>query len=244
MVVAIEKLMDPVLQRLQKLERSLLLCILAGVWLGLALPGSAIAATLNIPIDQARQQPDGVEVMVTGIVTVPSGHFASANLDQGFAIQDQNGGIYVSTESHLGLQAGQTVQVVGTLQDDGHGQRVLSLKHWQADVTSSAVLPSGLLPQSASVQEAITQLDGKLVTVQGTITRSLVDDAPYGDRLWLADDTGIVQIYIPRSTGITPQELRFLKPGQEIQVTGFSSQYDLNDEVMPRWIEDVRLMGK
>ena len=199
-------------------------------------PTIAIAAPLTLPIDQARQQPDGRVVVTTGVVSVPSGRFESALLDQGFAIQDDSGGIYVSTDNNIGLQLGSTVEITGMLQEDGHGQQILHLEHWRLQDQT----PRIVCPQKASVQIATSQLQGKLVQIYGIITKPLVDDTPYGDRLWITDDTGTVQIYMPRSTSITPQKRLFLQPGQAIQVTGFSSQYNHHQEVIPRSIEDIR----
>ncbi|MEO1093464.1 MAG: hypothetical protein AAFX01_01020 [Cyanobacteria bacterium J06638_28] len=197
--------------------------------------GMAVAAPSTLSIEQGYQQPNGTEIVVSGIVTVPSGRFASAIADQGFALQDQSGGIYVSTEKNLALPIGAAVTVQGTLQDDGHGQQVLRLLAWtQQEKSFQAVVP-----QAASVDEAI-HAHGQLVTVQGTIAQPLQLDAPYGDRLWMQDDTGTVQIYIPRSTQIFPEELPFLTMGQAIQITGLSSQYDGHDEVVPRRIEDIQ----
>jgi DNA/RNA endonuclease YhcR with UshA esterase domain len=78
-----------------------------------------------------------------------------------------------------------------------------------------------------------------LVTVRGTIIRPLQDDTPYGDRLWIEDSTGQLQIYVPKSTGINPSNLPFLKVGQTIQVTGLSSQFDQSDEIIPRSAKDI-----
>lgn len=214
--------------------RSLALVILVGWFWGIGLLG-ALAFPRMCFIDQARQQPDGMEVTVMGKVTVPSGAYGSANLDEGFVIQDMTGGIYVTTERRLNLQLGETVEVVGKLKDDGHGQRMLSLQDWHP---SDRPLPE-IVPHIASAAAAAQYLDGELVTVSGQITRPLTDDAPYGDRLWIQDETGEIQIYIPKSTQIAPQELPFLKVGQTIQVTGFSSQFDDNDEVVPRSREDI-----
>ena len=195
-----------------------------------------MATPLALTINEARQQPDGVEVSLNGTVTVSGGQFRSASFDQGFAIQDQGGGIYVSTDRTTDLHIGDVVEVVGILQDDGHDQQVVQLEHWRQQPS----LFSELEPYPASIQEATTQLEGQLVAVQGTIVRPLTDDAPYGDRLWIEDDTGSVQIYIPRSTEIAPQTLPFLQLGQAIQVIGLSSQYDSKDEVMPRMLADMR----
>ncbi|MGF1520799.1 MAG: hypothetical protein ACFBSF_00585 [Leptolyngbyaceae cyanobacterium] len=192
-----------------------------------------------LSIDQVRQQSDGVRVLMQGVVTVPSGQFESATFDQGFALQDQDGGIYVSTDHNPDLHLGEVVIVEGTLQDDGHGQRMVRLEHWQRQPSQF----SELSPCQASVKEAATQLDGQLVFVQGNIIRPLADDAPYGDRLWIEDATGTVQIYMPRSTHIAPQTLSFLQLGQALQVVGFSSQYDGNDEVIPRQLSDIQPLG-
>ena len=197
--------------------------------------GNAIATPLSLSINQARQQADGVEVQIAGRVTVPSGLFESANLDKGFAIQDETGGLYISTDSHAELQPGEAVEVLGTLQDDGHGQRMLMLEQWQH---SRRAIPP-ISPRPVSLSEAGRKLDGEIVTVRGTIVKPLKEDAPYGDRLWIEDDTGQIQIYLPKSTRISPKAIRFLHLGQAIQVTGLSSQYDDSDEVIPRSPSDI-----
>jgi uncharacterized protein YdeI (BOF family) len=198
----------------------------------LSLGRPALAAPLSI--GQARQMPDGIEVTVTGRVTVTSGQFESASFDRGFALQDSAGGIYVSTNQVTDLQVGETVTVTGTLQDDGHGQRIIQMTTEERRDRATQVVTAK--PVSIA---AAKHLDGSLVSVHGTLVRALVDDAPYGDRLWIADDTGTVQIYIPRSTKIAPAELSFLKPGQTLQVTGLSSEYDGSDEVIPRDRQDL-----
>lgn len=45
--------------------------------------------------------PNAMEVTVTGRITVTSGQFESASFDKGFALQDPEGGIYVSTTKPL-----------------------------------------------------------------------------------------------------------------------------------------------
>jgi uncharacterized protein YdeI (BOF family) len=200
-------------------------------------PIRAIAVPLHLPIEQARQQPDGTAVIIEGIITVPSGRFASSNLDQGFALQDDSGGIYISTDQQTGLEMGEEVEVRGILADDGHGQRIVQLDTWEQRDRS----PQLIAPQGVSVKVAATQLDGTIVTVRGTVSRSRVPDGAYGDRLWLQDATGEIQIYIPKSTHIEPQFLTALQPGQSLEVTGFSSQFDGQDEVMPRQDDDIRV---
>lgn len=57
----------------------------------------------TISIAEARSLPLGTVVTVDGSITVPSGAFNSSTFDQGFAIQDHTGGIYVSTPDNLGF---------------------------------------------------------------------------------------------------------------------------------------------
>ena len=71
----------------------------------------------TISIAEARSLPLGTIVTIDGSVTVPSGAFNSSTFDQGFAIQDRTGGIYVSTPDNLGFTTRQQVRVTGRLAD-------------------------------------------------------------------------------------------------------------------------------
>ena len=70
-----------------------------------------------ISIAEARSLPLGTVVIVDGSVTVPSGVFSSSTFDQGFAMQDHTGGIYVSVAANLGFAPRQQVRVTGKLAD-------------------------------------------------------------------------------------------------------------------------------
>jgi uncharacterized protein YdeI (BOF family) len=72
----------------------------------------------TISIAEARSLPLGTIVTVGGSVTVPSGAFASSSeLDEGFAIQDKTGGIYINASANPGLTVRQQVRVTGRLAD-------------------------------------------------------------------------------------------------------------------------------
>lgn len=84
------------------------------------IPGPTIqgpADPKTITIAEARSLPLGTVVTIDGVVTVPSGAFSSSTFDQGFAIQDRTGGIYVSVPDNGGLTLRQQVRVTGTLAD-------------------------------------------------------------------------------------------------------------------------------
>src|SRR5260370_25966895 len=88
-----------------------------------AAPAAAAAAAVAedhaqpIEIGAARNLPLGTVVTVEGSVTVPSGDFSSSSFDEGFAIQDHTGGIYVSVATNLGLTVRERVLVTGQLVD-------------------------------------------------------------------------------------------------------------------------------
>src|SRR5262245_61496054 len=105
----------------------------------LVLPAAAGAATPT-PIAGARALPLGTTVTIEGQVTVPSGLFSSASLeDQGFAIQDVTGGIYVRMDTDLGIHRNQQVRVTGTL---GQSFNILFL---DAEPSGVELLPSSPL---------------------------------------------------------------------------------------------------
>ena len=85
------------------------------------IPGPAVqgpADPKTITIAEARALPLGTVVTIDGVVTVPSGAFNSSTFDQGFAIQDRTGGIYISVPDNNGFGLRQQVRVTGKKRDD------------------------------------------------------------------------------------------------------------------------------
>src|ERR1700750_3519055 len=70
-------------------------------WIVTAPICAAAAGPNYIPIVTARVQAQGTTVAVMGLVTVPSGNFRSSSEDEGFAIQDQTAGIWISVKKNL-----------------------------------------------------------------------------------------------------------------------------------------------
>lgn len=200
----------------------------------------AASATLasGLTIADARELPLGTVVTVEGAVTVPSGAYASSTFDQGFAIQDDTAGIYVSIATNPGLTLFRRVEVTGTLDDDGFGQLVLR----PADPADVVVL-HGLrreAPQEVATGDVGEDTEGLLVEVEGTITRGPTDDLPFGYSVFIDDGTGETQIFIPASTGINPFTLPWIQPGRKIHATGLGAQFLAQYEVLPRFRLDLR----
>lgn len=156
-------------------------------------------------------------VTVLGLVTVPSGAFSSSSDDQGFAIQDQTGGIWISVKKNPRLRLGQRVRVTGTL---GTSAGKLQL----VPTSNSGVEPlPGTQLRVATGQVGAATL-GFVITIEGTVTdQGVVEDKPYGYKVFLDDGSGIAQVYLNRTTDIDPHAPHF-KPGRKLRVTGFGNQ--------------------
>ena len=130
------------------------------------------------PIAAARQQSQGATVTVIGLVTVPSGDFKSSSGDEGFAIQDQTAGIWVSVPKNLHLRLGQKVQVSGTL----------GTSYGKLQLASATVTPLAGTRLRVATGQVGTATLGYIVTIEGTITSAgVTKDLPYGWKLWIDD---------------------------------------------------------
>lgn len=204
----------------------------------LALAPAALAQAQVISIAEARSLPAGTVVTVEGSVTVPSGDFASSTFDQGFVIQDDTAGIYVSTADNLRLNFHRRVRVTGAVADNGVGLLIL-LPASSADVET---LPgaSAVKPEPVATGEIGEATEGSLVEVTGTITQPVIDDLPFGYQVFIDDGSGETQIFICASTGINPFKIPFMQPGERITVVGSSGQFLTHYEALPRHRGDIR----
>ena len=195
---------------------------------------SAPPTPRTISIAEARSLPMGTVVTIEGSLTVPSGAFSSSTFDQGFAIQDRTGGIYVSTADNLGLAPRQQVRVTGTLADV-FGLLVL------IDVTDIKSKGAGPKVQAVPVAtgDVGEETEGTLVTITGIITQPIINDLPFGFIIFINDGSGEVQSFVAASTGI---DLSGLSQGQTIELTGFSGHFDDHPEVDPRFQSDLRVL--
>jgi len=198
---------------------------------------SAPPASTAIAIGEARSLPLGTVVTIDGSVTVPSGAFSSSTFDQGFAIQDRTGGIYVSVPNNSGLALRQQVRVTGKLADT-----VLPGLLVLVDVTEIKSIGKG--PKLTALPVATGDVgegtEGQLITITGTITQPIINDLPFGFIVFLNDGSGEVHAFICASTGI---DVSSLSPGQTIEVTGFSGQFADAFEVDPRIQSDIRVVN-
>jgi DNA/RNA endonuclease YhcR with UshA esterase domain len=185
-----------------------------------------------IPIAAARAQAQGT-VTVMGLVTVPSGRFRSSSEDEGFALNDQTGGIWVSVAKNLHLHRGERVLVTGTL---GTGAGKLQINAEPAQIRR---LPGRALRVATGSIGTATL--GDIVTIEGMVTTAPQKDESYGWKMWVDDGTGAAMVYLNASTDIDAHA-RYLRKGRRIRVTGFGNQYNTSFEVDPRGRQDLQAL--
>lgn len=216
------------------LQTLTLITLLVSFIPGPALRGPADPKTITIA--EARSLPLGTTVTIDGVVTVPSGAFSSSTFDQGFAIQDRTGGIYVSVPDNNGFTLRQQVRVTGTLADT-----VLPGLLVLVDVTEIKAHGTGpkVRPLPVATGDVGEDTEGQLVTITGTITQPVINDLPFGFIIFVNDGSGEVHAFVCASTGI---DVSGLSPGQTIEVTGFSGEFAGSFEVDPRNQDDIRIV--
>ena len=187
-----------------------------------------------ISIAAARSLPLGTVVTIDGSVTVASGAFSSSTFDQGFAIQDQTGGLYISVADNLGFAPRQQVRVTGKLADSFGLLILIEVTDIKAHGRGPKV--QALPVATGAVGEAT---EGKLVKITGTITQPIFNDLPFGFIIFVNDGSGEVHSFVSASTGI---DVSGLSLGQTIEVTGFSGQFDDHFEVDPRVQGDIKVV--
>ena len=212
--------------------RCCLSTLLSAFLLGSCLAASASESTpiREMSIAKARASTSGAAVRVTGTVTVQSGAFASS-LSAGFAIQDGTAGIYVLDTEHA-FDLGDRVRVTGT--------RGMEFEQQNIRLESAEKLPGTgtVVPRPVQTGRVGEAEEGYLIRAAGRIDR-VEDDAPYGYKIFIDDGSGELQVFIDASTALI-ENVTHWKPGDSIDVIGFSGRYEKTHEIMPRIPSDMR----
>jgi DNA/RNA endonuclease YhcR with UshA esterase domain len=212
----------------------MLTALAAGCLLVTAAPLAAAAQPHHsISIAAARALPVGSRVTVDGTVSTPSGAFASSFFDVGFGVQDDRAGIYVTLQTDLHLVPGDRVRVTGVLADSFGLLVLLPDDPGDVDRRGHERPPEAQRVATGAVGEST---EGLLVTVKATITRAPARDDDFGFKLFVDDGSGELQIFVNLQTGIDVSQLAL---GETVKITGFSSQFEADFEIDPRFPQDV-----
>jgi hypothetical protein len=200
----------------------------------LAFAPALSASPHAIDIAAARHMALGSVVTVIGSATVPSGTFASSFGDEGFAIQDHTGGIYVSTPTNLHVRYTQEVRVTGTLTDSGGLLTIVPASPSEVDRGGRG---RRFVPRWVSTASIGEGTEGLIVRVVGKIVEPIEPDLPFGYKVFVDDGTGPIRIFINTTTDI---DITTLAEGQTVSVVGFSGQFDTY-EIDPRFASDIHI---
>lgn len=179
-------------------------------------------------IAQARHQDVGEVVTVRGTVTVPTGAF-----DGGFAIQQDDAGIYVLDPGDgVARTIGQEVEVTGTLTNSS-GLLAITSTHITAHGRGKNI--NARRTHTGDVGEAT---EGRMLRLEARMVGDLVDDGPFGFKLDVDDGSGPIQVFLFPGTGISTAGLH---DGVRLDVTCFSNQFEAFFECDPRQPADFRI---
>lgn len=209
-----------------------LLLVLLGAALSLVLSACGAGA---LSIKEARAKGTGAEVTVEGFVSVPPGIFKSALEDEGFAIEDSTGGIYVKMAEKQTFGLGAKVRVTGTL-DEQNKLGILKAEPANVKVLDGTQQVAPKTVNTGAVNESV---EGQLIRVSGNITKTFEDDSPYGYKLYIDDGSGEIQVFVHVSAGFDKAALQELRANQRITVVGLAAQYETTYEVAPRQPSDL-----
>lgn len=208
-------------------------------------------------------------VEVEGDVSAASGKFAGSYEDKGFQLADGTGGIFVMTgHADFGLRRGERVRVSGTphclggtlaLDDtelgfpDSDSDSRRSKKNPVAfaplQIGELRTEPDGIgaaqvvTPNWCDCLMPISYTEGDVITVRGTAVSGVVDDLPYGHKVFLDDGSGVGQVFIDSKSGIPVDRLarRLITEGADLCVTGVVAQFAAAGfEILPRTRRDIR----
>lgn len=189
-----------------------------------------------LPIADARALAEGSTATVEGYITVAPGTFNSATGDQGFVIQDATGGVYVGLMDLLNYPLDQKVCVTGKILQVAQ-QTVLATT--KADVWEVAGMTTTIMPADAKTGDVKEPVEGKLIRVAGKITQAVMDDSPYGKKVYIDDGSGEIQVFVHLVGGQPVIDTSMLMVDQMITVVGVGAQYETTYEVTPRKAGDL-----
>ncbi len=190
-----------------------------------------------IPIATARGLV-GETVTVEGTATMYTGGFFAGSTGTKFYLQDETGGVQVYCAGAQGVvtvHLDERVRVTGEIQVYRDSVELVPGTYPDdVEILASAATPPDPLSVSAYAATHDASVPGRLVQVEGTITR--LDEFSYSYEADVLDDAGdTVLLYIDKEANFSPE---FIDVGDRYRVTGISELYDGQWEIEPRLAED------
>jgi hypothetical protein len=198
----------------------------------------APAGTLPMAIGQARQQPTGTTVTVTGVVTAGVGIFSTNATSNQFNVQDPTGGILVlQVPLASGIALGDSVRVTGTTSISS-GEYLLTTNPTVTRISSARPVPApiNISAQYAAASTATDPLQGMLVRVGDVRVDSLGAGATAYNVFVTGVNGGSFVVRVgTAATGVTRD---MWTVGQRYSVTGTLANFN-GAQIKVRSVSDV-----
>lgn len=183
----------------------------------------------DTPVAAARQLAPSTQVTVEGIVTVPSG-----TLDDGFAVQDRSGGIYVTRTMGNVAKVGDRVRLSGRIVAPNNQ---IAIEPLTIEFMGAGRVAAPPAVKTGAVGPAT---EGRLIAVRGKVAGEVIDDPPWGWKVYVNDGSGQLLVFIAAASGI---DIKAFRTGQPLRVVGFSGRYEQHTELLPRQQADLEIIS-
>ncbi len=191
-----------------------------------------------VPIAVARDL-DGLKVTVEGIATMYTGGLYAGGGNVKFYLQDDSGGIQVQVFGGMNVvevPIGAHVRVYGEIGAYRGATQIVPLPNDVEVLDPPGAFPA-VEPRPVTLQEALEDpsLEGRLIQVEGTITR--LHEGSYSYEVDLADESGqTLTLYVDKLTEAT---IETFQEGEQMRATGI---LDVRDDIRflyPRRQDDL-----
>lgn len=183
----------------------------------------------DMPVAAARRLAQSTQVTVEGIVTVASG-----TLDDGFAVQDGSGGIYVSRTKGVASKVGDRIRLSGSIVAPNNQT---AIEPATIEILGAGGVPAPTLVKTGAVGPAT---EGRLIEVRGKLVGDVIDDQPWGWKVYVDDGSGQLLVFISAAARI---DVKGVRTGQPLRVVGFSGRYEQHTELLPRQQADFEILS-
>ena len=193
----------------------------------------------TVPIGTARNL-QGSDLTIEGVATFYTGGLYAGTGNTKFYLEDESGGIQVYVvggDRTVGIGIGSHVRVRGTVTLYRGAVEIVPIIV-PDDVTRFDEPSVDPVPAPTSILEATTNqtdLPGRLIQIEGTVTR--VEEFSYSYELDLVDDSGnFITLYVDKQTNISVEAIEV---GQKYRAIGILEMRDTTLLLYPRIQADL-----
>ncbi len=177
----------------------------------------------------------GAELTVEGTATMQTGALYAGGGNVKFYMEDETGGVQVwvpGGEGETSVSIGQLVRAHGKLELYRGALELITNTPDDVEILAGPNENPAWPPAEVSINEAINnaELQGRLITVEGQITRN--EEFSYSFELDLMDENGeTLPLYVDKQTMIN---IETIEAGDLYRVTGILEMYDPDHQLYPR----------